>query len=340
MACTEALCGLESFNTELLETYQGRVIPEDLVETKWLQLATSISDYDIFVRGITSKAEVRNRLKCLDGIAPLSELPEINAESEPPEKFAHQSMLLLVLKSMFKVPTHTSFCSVIILSDDQMRRLDFSYVLRAVLSYLLHQKVFSVEENGSMWRTFEKCLNTGKLVHKFLVDACADKRIVFGEQVGSAAMQYSRLEILKLDDVKVSLKRRAQQLAHSIYTTLLPLSHWVKDSPTNSKAEHLKLLEKITYQSLCLTTELQSREGTFSFFRPEHGTLFDPDFCIADGSQAEDVKSMAYEVKKKQVIAFVLMPAVLRGLPNEERTLRYAYGVVLLKEPYVDHQHQ
>lgn len=149
---------------EILETYQGRVIPEDFVERSWLQLATKITDYDNFVRGIGPKAEVRNKLRCLDGIAPLSDLEEISAESDPPEEFGHQSMLLAVLKSMFKVPIHSSLDSVISLSGVRIQQLKFSYVLRATLAYLIHQKVLSAEERGSEWRIFKEFLNTGKSI--------------------------------------------------------------------------------------------------------------------------------------------------------------------------------
>jgi hypothetical protein len=160
----EALRNLATFNKDILETYPGRLIPEDFVENSWLLLARNISAYDHFVRGITSKAEVRNKLEVLDGIAPLSELPEIRLEMELPGKFWHKSTpLLLALKSMFNVPAHTSLRSGISFSSGQIRRLNFSYVLRAILAYILHQEVFSVEGNGPIWKTIERCLNAGEL---------------------------------------------------------------------------------------------------------------------------------------------------------------------------------
>jgi hypothetical protein len=155
---------LATFNKEILETYPGRFIPEDFVEKSWLMLARNISTYDLFVRGITSKTEVRSKLEVLDGIAPLSELPEIKKEMELPGKFWHQSTpLLLALKSMFNIPAHTSLRNGISFSSGQIRRLSFSYVLRAVLAYILHQEVLSVEENGPIWKTIERCLNAGEL---------------------------------------------------------------------------------------------------------------------------------------------------------------------------------
>lgn len=151
-------------------------------------------------------------------------------------------------------------------------------------------------------------------------------------------MQYSRLEILKLDTIKGSLESRARHLAKSIYTTILPLSHWVKDRPTNDEAYHLELLTKITHQCLCLASELQAREGTFTFSWAVYGEPFDPDLYTVDESQSEIVQRMDYEIRKKQVIAFSLMPVVQRELSSEDRVLTYARGVVLLMEPYVDYR--
>ena len=169
-----------------------------------------------------------------------------------------------------------------------------------------------------------------------LLGLCADRRTVYGEQDGSASLQYFRLEILKLDAVKASHERRAHKLAESIYYTLLPLSHWMEDSPNNDGAKHLELLEKITHQSMYLANDLQARGGTFEFIWPRYGESFDPEFYTVDSSQADDVQSMDYETKKRQLIAFTLMPVVQRKLPNEEVVLPYARGVVLLKKPYVD----
>jgi hypothetical protein len=116
------------------------------------------------------------------------------------------------------------------------------------------------------------------------------------------------------------------------------MSHWIEDSPNNSKAKHLELLEKITQQSIFLASDLHAREGTFEFLWPKYGVLFDPDFCSVDDSQEDDVNLMDYETKKLQVIAFTLMPVVQRKLHNVERVLPYARGVVLLKVPYVDYR--
>jgi hypothetical protein len=112
----------------------------------------------------------------------------------------------------------------------------------------------------------------------------------------------------------------------------------LEDSPNNDKAKHLELLEKITHQSISLANDLQSREGVFEYEWPGCGMPFDPEFYTVDDSQEHDVHSMDYETRKKQVIAFTLMPAVQRKLPTEERILPYARGVVLLKEPYVDYR--
>lgn len=162
-AHAEVLCPLESFNKDILETYPDKAIQEDFVENTWKWLARNISAYDYFVRGIHSKPEVRNKLEVLDGIAPLSDLPDIRMEMELPEKFGPQSTILLpVLKSMFSVPLDRSLRSVICLSSDQIRRMNFSYVLRAILAYILHQEIFSVEENALFWRTIERCLKAGK----------------------------------------------------------------------------------------------------------------------------------------------------------------------------------
>lgn len=172
----------------------------------------------------------------------------------------------------------------------------------------------------------------------YLVYQYANNITVRGEDEGAATLQYCRLETLKLDAVKTSLECRAQQLAESIYCTLLPLSHWVEESPNNEKAQHLELLEKITHQSVYLISDLQAREGTFEIPWPRYGVLFDPDFYSVDSSQEDDVQNMDYETKKKQVIVFVLMPPVQRRLHNEESMLPYARGVVLLKEPYVGYR--
>ncbi len=151
-------------------------------------------------------------------------------------------------------------------------------------------------------------------------------------------MQYFLLERLKLDTVNAYLESRAQRLAESIHDTLFPLSYWVEDSPNNDKVKHLELLEKITHQSIHLANDLQAREGTFKFNWPSYGVHFDPDVYTVDDSQADDVQGMDYETKKKQIIVYTLMPGVQRKLPNEERVLTYARGVVLLKEPYVDYR--
>lgn len=169
-------------------------------------------------------------------------------------------------------------------------------------------------------------------------DRCANRRTVYGQDEGSAVLQYCRLETLQLDAVKAYLEGRAQQLAELIHCTLLPLSHWIEDSPNNDKAKHLELLEKITRQSIFLASDLHAREGTFEFVWPKYGVLFDPDFCCVDDCQEEDVLLMDYETKKKQVIAFTLMPIVQRKLHNVGRVLTYARGVVLLKVPYVDYR--
>ncbi len=133
------------------------------METVWLLLARNISAYDNFVRGVTSKLEVRNKLELLDGVTPLSELQEIRQEMEAPGRFLYQSPpLLLVLKSMFNVSEHTSLRNGLSLSSGQIRRLKFSYVLRGTLAYILQQEIFSVEENSHDWTTLERCLNEGE----------------------------------------------------------------------------------------------------------------------------------------------------------------------------------
>jgi hypothetical protein len=140
------------------------MIPENFVEKNWLMLARNISAYDHLVRGITSKDEVRSKLEVLDAIAPLSELPDIRREMEPQGKFWQQSTpLLRALKGMLDVPAHTSLRIGMSPSSGQIRRLNFSYVLRATLAYIIYQEIFSVEENGPLWQTVERCLNTGKL---------------------------------------------------------------------------------------------------------------------------------------------------------------------------------
>jgi hypothetical protein len=48
------------------------------------------------------------------------------------------------------------------------------------------------------------------------------------------------------------------------------------------------------------------------------------------------VRNMDDDTREKQLVAFTLIPAVQRLLPNEEKPLPYARGLVLLKEPYVD----
>jgi hypothetical protein len=107
---------------------------------------------------------VRSKLEVLDAIAPLSELPDIRREMEPQGKFWQQSTpLLQALKGMLDVPAHTSLRRGMSLSTGQIRRLNFSYVLRATLAYIIHQEIFSVEENGPLWQTVERCLNAGKL---------------------------------------------------------------------------------------------------------------------------------------------------------------------------------
>jgi hypothetical protein len=96
---------------------------------------------------------------------------------------------------------------------------------------------------------------------------------VHGDQLGSATLHYCRLETLKVDAVQMSLESRAQQLVQSFYTTLLPLSHGMADSPNNIKAKHLELLEKITSQCVHLAAELQARDGTFTILWPERNPL-------------------------------------------------------------------
>jgi hypothetical protein len=148
---------------EILETYPERIIAEGFVEKNWTILTTNISAYDDFVRGVTSKMEVRNKLEVLDAIRPLSELPDIKQEVEPPGKFLHQSTpLLQAWKGMFNIPAERSVRSGISLSSSQIRRLNFSYVLRATLAYILHQEVFSVEQNGPLWEAVERCLTASK----------------------------------------------------------------------------------------------------------------------------------------------------------------------------------
>jgi hypothetical protein len=140
------------------------MIPENFVGSNWLKLAQSISDYDHFVRGIPSKAEVRSKLRVLDTIAPLSELPDIRREMEPQGRIWQQSTpLLQAWKGMLDVPAYTSLRSGMGLSSGQIRRLSFSYMLRATISYIVHQEIFSIEENGALWQTVERCLNAGKL---------------------------------------------------------------------------------------------------------------------------------------------------------------------------------
>jgi hypothetical protein len=132
------------------------------VEKSWLRLATKISDYDRFVRGITSGDAVRSKLEALDNIRPLHKLQETKLEIEHPEESGQQSKLLPALRRMFKAPMYANLRSVIDQSSVQVRRLSFSFVLRALLAYVLHQEIFSVEEQASSWRTMEKCLNAGK----------------------------------------------------------------------------------------------------------------------------------------------------------------------------------
>ena len=131
-----------------------------------MKLARKIYEYDIYVRGIT-REEVRSKLEVLDSLSPLCELQEIQVETEPPTELV-QSPLLLVLKKMFNVPACTSLRSVIDNSSGQIQRLRFSYVLRAILAYILHDKVFLVEEQGQFWKTWGECLYTCKLFYNSL----------------------------------------------------------------------------------------------------------------------------------------------------------------------------
>jgi hypothetical protein len=169
-------------------------------------------------------------------------------------------------------------------------------------------------------------------------DKYTDRKTVYGDHLGSATLQYCRLETIKIDAVKFSLETRAQELAKSFYTTLLPLSHRMTDSPNNIKAKHLELLEKITCQCVRLAAELQARQGTFTILWPEFNTPFDPVLYNVDESQADDVRNMDDATREKQLIAFTLLPVVQRLIQNEERPLTYARGVVLLKEPYVGYR--
>jgi hypothetical protein len=151
----------ESFNLDILDTYQGKHLEEKLVEKSWVNFAKKISEFDLDVRGIASSKDVRDELSFLDDITPFSVLQEIVEESESPEEYDDPSRLLQLLKNMFKVPIYTSLDSAI---TDQIRQLKFPYVLRATLAYLIHLKIFSAQGRRSEWKEMEKRSINGKLI--------------------------------------------------------------------------------------------------------------------------------------------------------------------------------
>jgi hypothetical protein len=163
---TEASRPHEFFNAELLETYPDKDIPDNYVENNWLKLAGNITAYDNFVRGISSREEIRSKLEFFDGIT-LSDIQNGIAEIDPPEKFGQPSPLVMVLRDMFNVPPHLSLRSRLSSFPGQIRRLRFSYVLRAFLAYLVYQEIFLVEDSGPFWRVMEKCLYDGKPFAEF-----------------------------------------------------------------------------------------------------------------------------------------------------------------------------
>ena len=143
--------------------------------------------------------------------------------------------------------------------------------------------------------------------------------------------------VLEEDDFKTSLEVRARELAERFYDILYPLTHWLPESPTSVKQEHINRLLKITRQSLRLASELDARIGTFKYIWPGFGAGFDPENMVPDDCQADDVEAMRLEsVKRKQVVVFTLMCGVRGIMPQEEVLGRYAMSTCILAQPYKD----
>jgi hypothetical protein len=110
------------------------------------------------------------------------------------------------------------------------------------------------------------------------------------------------------------------------------LTHWWQDRPHNgSEEQHLERLKKIIFTSLCLAAELEARKGTFSFFWPKSGDKFDPSIHNDETDDFTSAKNKDEGGDRNKLVAFTLMPGVVRMMDNKE--LPYAKATVIVTQP-------
>jgi hypothetical protein len=160
----------------------------------------------------------------------------------------------------------------------------------------------------------------------------ADLQSAHGPAQAANTIQHSRLIAQESYVFKARLENRAKKLALSFYDLIRPLTHWQQEGLHNgSEEQHVEKLKKIIFVSLCLASELEARKGTFSFFWPRSGEQFNPSIHNdeADDSTPEENKNKGHGWSK--LVAFTLMPGVVRMMDNKE--LMYAKATVIVTKP-------
>lgn len=95
--------------------------------------------------------------------------------------------------------------------------------------------------------------------------------------------------------------------------------------------QHVERLKKIIFTSLSLAAELEARKGTFSFFWPRYGEQFDPNIHNDEADDSTPEKNKNKGRGGNKLVAFTLMPGVVRMMENKE--LPYAKATVIVKRP-------
>jgi hypothetical protein len=93
----------------------------------------------------------------------------------------------------------------------------------------------------------------------------------------------------------------------------------------------MERLRKMIFASLCLAAELEARKGTFSFFWPRSGEQFDPKIHNDEADDPTPERNRDKGRGRKKLIAFTLMPGVVRMMENKE--LVYAKATVIVIQP-------
>jgi hypothetical protein len=130
----------QELNFEIFDIDERRNLSPDYVQETLDGIRDDIEQYGEFIRGKDrdTSGDVRERLRFLDEVRPLTHLREIDEETS--EIFGiPDSRLVIVLRSMFAVKDNTRLEEELEILGPEVRLLKLPHLIHGVLAYCLLQ---------------------------------------------------------------------------------------------------------------------------------------------------------------------------------------------------------